>query len=124
MLSIGLKLNEVAEILKIKNPEIRKNPEEYHTPVAIIFILSHAGNQCCFVHHWMRVHVQAWLASTNMDSYSGLSSWRLFLFSFCEILPNCTHRRTQVGSTDTLRKLHILGRAAHSYQNESGVYGL
>ena len=30
MLRIGLKLNKVTEILKIKNPEIRKNPEESH----------------------------------------------------------------------------------------------
>ena len=30
MLRIGLKLNKVAEVLKIKNPEIRKNPEESH----------------------------------------------------------------------------------------------
>ena len=30
MLTIGVKINKVAEILKIKNPEIRKNSEESH----------------------------------------------------------------------------------------------
>ena len=35
MLRIGLKLNKVAEVLKIKNPEIRKNILKNHTPVGV-----------------------------------------------------------------------------------------